>query len=169
MALGVDSQFFSAIVLFENQPFPRVLCSFLERRIPGKNWEVTSRMVSENSSQKMGQPKTHGHTCRQKPVKKVLVVFLPMSETIPRLTLLPLRSHPGKVISRRCSVRCSGQGHCRPSSPKCKSFRLPTLSGTANARESATVNDTISLLQHWTISPSDIPRIHMAVFWRTSG
>ena len=29
--LGVDSPFFSAIVLFKNQPFPRVFGGFLER------------------------------------------------------------------------------------------------------------------------------------------
>ena len=46
-ALGVDSfsfqPFFSAIVLFKNRsPFPQVfVCGFLERRIPGKNGEVT--------------------------------------------------------------------------------------------------------------------------------
>ena len=39
--LGVDSRFFSAIVLFKNQRFPQGFCGFLERRIPGKNGEVT--------------------------------------------------------------------------------------------------------------------------------
>ena len=36
--LGVDSPFFSTIILFNRQLFlPRVLGGFLERRIPGKN------------------------------------------------------------------------------------------------------------------------------------
>ena len=35
--LGVDSPFFSAIVLFKNQPLPQGFGGFLERRIPGKN------------------------------------------------------------------------------------------------------------------------------------
>ena len=38
VALGVESfSFFSAIVLFENRPFPWVFGGFLERNIPGKN------------------------------------------------------------------------------------------------------------------------------------
>ena len=36
VSLGLDSPFFSTIVLFKNQPFPRVLSGFLERRIPGR-------------------------------------------------------------------------------------------------------------------------------------
>ena len=42
---GVDSPFFSAIVLFKNQPFPGVFGGFLERTIPGKNGEVTPRGI----------------------------------------------------------------------------------------------------------------------------
>ena len=41
--LGVDSPLFSAIVLFKTRHFPRVFGGFLERRIPGKNGEVTPR------------------------------------------------------------------------------------------------------------------------------
>ena len=38
--LGVDSPFFSAVVLFENRsPFPQGFGSFLKRRMPGKNGE----------------------------------------------------------------------------------------------------------------------------------
>ena len=35
--LGVDSPFFSAIVLFKNQPFLRMFGGFLEKRIPPRN------------------------------------------------------------------------------------------------------------------------------------
>ena len=45
--LGVDSPLFSAIVLFKNQTFPRVFGGFLERRVPGKNGEVTPRNLDE--------------------------------------------------------------------------------------------------------------------------
>ena len=42
--LGFDSfSILCTIVLFKNQPFPQVLGGFLERRIPGKNGEVTPR------------------------------------------------------------------------------------------------------------------------------
>ena len=41
--LGVDSPFFSTIVLFYNQLFPRVLNGFLKRRIPGKTGEGSPR------------------------------------------------------------------------------------------------------------------------------
>ena len=45
--LGVDSPFFSTIVLFKNRIcFPRVLDGFLKRRIPGKNREGTPRLFS---------------------------------------------------------------------------------------------------------------------------
>ena len=37
--------FFSAMVLFTNQPFPKVFGGFLERRMRGKNGEVTPRDV----------------------------------------------------------------------------------------------------------------------------
>ena len=38
--LSLPGPFFSAIVLFKNQLFPRVFGGFLERRIPGKNGEA---------------------------------------------------------------------------------------------------------------------------------
>ena len=44
ISLGVDSPFFSTMVLFENQLFPMVVCGLLERRIPGKNGEATLRI-----------------------------------------------------------------------------------------------------------------------------
>ena len=43
--LGVDSPFFSTIVLFKHLPFPWVSGGFLERRIPGKNGEGTARSM----------------------------------------------------------------------------------------------------------------------------
>ena len=46
MFLGVDSPFFSTIVLFTNLLFFRGSHGFLERRIPGKNGEVSPRMFN---------------------------------------------------------------------------------------------------------------------------
>ena len=54
----VSRGFFSAIVLFNNQPlsdFPRVFGGFLERRIPGKNGEATPRILPLRTSPK-GKP-----------------------------------------------------------------------------------------------------------------
>ena len=47
MFLGVDSPFFSTIVLFKNWLFPppRASDGFLKRRIPGKNGEGTPRIL----------------------------------------------------------------------------------------------------------------------------
>ena len=42
---GVDSPFFSSIVLSKSLLFPSVSGGFLERRIPGKNGEGTPRFV----------------------------------------------------------------------------------------------------------------------------
>ena len=39
--LGFNSPFFSTVVLFKNQLFPRVFDGFLKRRIPGKNGEAS--------------------------------------------------------------------------------------------------------------------------------
>ena len=47
---GFDSPFFSAIVIFKNQPFSTVFGGFLERRIPGKNGEVTPRTLLKGAS-----------------------------------------------------------------------------------------------------------------------
>ena len=46
IVLGVHSPFFSTIVLFKNQLFTCGSDGFLERRIPGKNGEVFSGIVS---------------------------------------------------------------------------------------------------------------------------
>ena len=43
--LGVDSPFFSTIVLFKNQLFPFVFDGFLKRRISGKNVEGSPRLL----------------------------------------------------------------------------------------------------------------------------
>ena len=43
--LGVDSPFFSAIALSKTSHFPRAFGGFLERRITGKNGEVTPKTV----------------------------------------------------------------------------------------------------------------------------
>ena len=43
LTLGVDSPFFSTIVLFKNQMFPWVFDGLLKRRIPGQNGEGTPR------------------------------------------------------------------------------------------------------------------------------
>ena len=43
--LGVDSPFFSTIVLFKNQLFPLGFDGFLKRRIPGKHGEGSPRVI----------------------------------------------------------------------------------------------------------------------------
>ena len=43
--LTLDSAFFATIALFKNRPFPWVSGGFLERRIPGKNGEGSTRTV----------------------------------------------------------------------------------------------------------------------------
>ena len=43
--LRVDSPFFPTIVLFENRPFPWLSGGFLERRIPGKNGDGSTRVI----------------------------------------------------------------------------------------------------------------------------
>ena len=48
--LRVDSPFFPTIVLFENGPFSWVSGGFLERRIPGKNGEGSTRSLCEPAS-----------------------------------------------------------------------------------------------------------------------
>ena len=45
--LRVDSPFPPAIVLLEHRPFPWVSGGFLERRIPGKNGEGSTRTIAE--------------------------------------------------------------------------------------------------------------------------
>ena len=45
MIPGVDSPFFSIIVLFKTCRLPWVSGGFLERRIPGKNGEGTPRVL----------------------------------------------------------------------------------------------------------------------------
>ena len=47
LMLLVTSPFFPTIVLFENRPFPWVSGGFLERRIPGKNGEGSTRRITK--------------------------------------------------------------------------------------------------------------------------
>ena len=51
---GVDSPLFSTIVLCRNQLFPWGYDGFLERRIPGKNGEVSPRIWSFASEPQEG-------------------------------------------------------------------------------------------------------------------
>ena len=53
--------FFSSMVLFKNQLFPQGVGGFLERRIPGKNGEVTSRMFIQLNEGRRSQVK-HAYT-----------------------------------------------------------------------------------------------------------
>ena len=47
--LRVDSPFSHTIVLFENWPFPWLSGGFLERRIPGKNGEGSTRTLGKDN------------------------------------------------------------------------------------------------------------------------
>ena len=104
---GVDSPFFSAIVLFKNQPFPQGFGGFLERRIPGKNGEVIPRkQCCENQ-----KPESQDQTSRS------------LAEPLPRTTLLAATSalsaigEPGlNPSSTPCpqSRKNATQNRCRP-------------------------------------------------------
>ena len=97
-----DSPFFPTIVLFENRPFPRVSGGFLERRIPGKNGESSTRMmiilaVRQHASESpgcMAQPDWKNMSLAATAGRRGFGFVMPSTSCVPKPPAMPKRRHP---------------------------------------------------------------------------